>query len=226
MTATSTGTPSLTPSPSGTSSMTPTMTASGTASVSVGTTPTGTDTGSSTPTSTGSLTASGTPTPSTTPPIRTGVLLIDMQAVDFNATSAAWDNRVSPGVVSMLNGDFVGGGANTTFPVTATINGAPAVVFNGTATGAARYLLNNASLPLFNGLYGNSDWSYEAWLLHSGLYNTAAESSSAPQSPVFQWGLRNGTTCGSAHLGIGDSASDGAGGHYVRWRRRVGGGGG
>ena len=51
------------------------------------------------------------------------------------------------------------------------------------------------------------------WILHQGLYNTVVESTSAPESPVFQWGLRSGTTCVSAHMGIGDAA-DGAGGHW------------
>ena len=85
------------------------------------------------------------------------------------------------------------------------------MVFNGTATGAAQYMTTSATLPLYAGLYGSSDWTYEVWILHSGLYNTAAESTTAPQSPVFQWGLKATTTCGSAHFGIGDSASDGAG---------------
>ena len=61
------------------------------------------------------------------------------------------------------------------------------------------------------GLYGNSDWTYEAWLLHTGLYNTNVQSTSLPDNPVFQWGVRNGSTCVSAHFGIGSEPA-GAGG--------------
>ena len=102
-------------------------------------------------------------------------------------------------------------GASTSYPTFKLTNGVPSVVFNGTATGAVQFMTTSATLPLYAGLYGSSDWTYEVWILHSGLYNTAAESTTAPQSPVFQWGLKATTTCGSAHFGIGDSASDGAG---------------
>ena len=64
------------------------------------------------------------------------------------------------------------------------------------------------------GLFGNSDWTFEAWMLHTGFWNSAAESGTN-QNPTFQWGLKATTTCGSAHFGFGSSATDGAGGHYV-----------
>ena len=51
-------------------------------------------------------------------------------------------------------------------------------------------------------------------MYHVGLYNTNAESTTARQSPSFMWGLRNGSTCVSAQMGVGDSSSDGAGGHW------------
>ena len=130
--------------------------------------------------------------------------------------TGAWDNRVTPGAVSLANGDFVVNvtAAAGSHPVALTFAQAPAVYFNGTNTGAAQYLVANATLGLYAGLYGNSDWTFEAWIYHLGFYSVTAESSTAPQSPVFQWGTRNGTSCISAHFGIGSSASDGAFGHW------------
>lgn len=74
----------------------------------------------------------------------------------------------------MFNGDFSFFGGPGTYPASDLVNGAPAVVFNGTQAGAAQYLATNASLPFFLGLYGNSDWTFEAWLLHAGKYNVNA----------------------------------------------------
>ena len=135
-----------------------------------------------------------------------------MQAVDFNSGTLSWDNRITPGAVSVTRGDFVATGAASTYPTYQVVNNVPAVVFTGSFS--AQYMTASASLPLYAGLYGNSDWTYEAWLYSYGVYNTVVESTTSPQVPVFQWGLRATTTCGSAHFGIGDSATDGAGGHY------------
>ena len=38
----------------------------------------------------------------------------------------------------------------------------PAVIFNVTG-GFAQYLIANSGLPALAGIYGGSDWSFEAW---------------------------------------------------------------
>ena len=135
-----------------------------------------------------------------------------MQASDFSPALLSWDNRVTPGPVSSANGDFVVSGPPATYPSLQYFNQAPAVYFNGNSTTNYQYMTSSATLSLYAGIYGNSDWTYEAWLLHVGSYDTAAESTSNPQNPVFQWGLRNTSTCISAHFGMGSSNTDGAGG--------------
>ena len=224
-TKTSTATPSSsdtasgTASPSGTSSST--ASPSGTVIVSLSNTPSGSQTATVTPsssaTSTSTPTATSTRTPTTTSTasqrIQTAGLLVDMQAIDYNAATNTWDNRITPGPVSFANGDFIATAGAGTYPTATTFNLAPAVYFSGTASGAAQYMQMNASLSLYNGIYANSDWTVEAWLLHQGSYNLNAESTSAPESPFFQFGVRNGSTCVSAHFGIGDAA-DGAAGHW------------
>ena len=137
---------------------------------------------------------------------------IVLQAADFNVNSLTWDNRATPGPVSFTNGDFAATGLSASYPAFQYINTVPAVVFTGTSTTSYQYMSSVPQFPLYAGLYGNSDWTYEAWLLHQGLYDTAAESTSNPQNPVFQWGLRNTSTCISAHFGMGSSPTDGAGG--------------
>lgn len=152
-------------------------------------------------------------TSTVSPRIQTAGLLIDLQAVDYNRATNTWDNRITAGPVAFANGDFVSiAGAGTT-PTATIVASAPAVVFSGVTTGTAQYIQTDATNGLFAGIYGTSDWSVEAWVLHNGLYNTNAESTTAPQSPFFQFGLRNSSTCFSAHFGVGDGA-DGAGGHW------------
>ena len=211
-----TPTPSQTPSHTGTPTVTATSTAS--ASLSAGASP------SSTPSASVSTSLSSTMTPTATlsPRIATAVLLVDMQAVDFNAAAGTWDNRMTPGAVSLANGDFVVNASAPAYshPVALTFAQAPAVYFNGTSVGNAQYMIANGTLPLYGnqllgtGVYGNSDWTWETWIYHTGVYSPTAESTTAPQSPVFQWGMRNGTTCVSAHFGIGGSPSDGSFGHW------------
>ena len=134
-------TPSITPTPTTTATNTasPSNTPSATQS------PTGSLTVGSTPSMTATSSFSSTATATSSQRIQTASLLIDMQAVDFNSATLAWDNRITPqpgaclrrvrnvnmmsarlfqhllpdpsGTVSIANGDFVANGVPASIPV-------------------------------------------------------------------------------------------------------------
>ena len=83
------------------------------------------------------------------------------------------------------------------------------VVFNVSSNGGnPQYLAAYTNYSSFGGMYGLSDWSYEAWVLHTGYANGG-------ESPVFQWGPRPATACQGGHTSVGYNGAYGAGGHYV-----------
>ena len=194
LTGSSTGTASGTPSSSGSSGSTSSETSTVTPSPS-GTPPeTGTPSGSAAPTGT------PTPTPTSSSPVRVaGRLIVELQAADFAPNPAdlltgypsTWDNRATPGAVSLDNGDFTTTGPPNTQPtlIAAGPNGVPAVSFDPALDSAADFLeAGVASFPT-SSIYGTSDWSVELWVMHSGWQSGAGENA------VFQWGARPGTSC-------------------------------
>ena len=106
------------------------------------------------------------------------------EAADYDAVNNVWRNRMSSGVaVSLARGDFVATGGADTFPTKTTVGGVPALVFNASAAaGGAQYLTGNATWTAFNGIYGGSDWTLEAWVYSMG-YMTG---NNIAESPVFQ----------------------------------------
>lgn len=211
VTASPSGTASITPSPSSTQvaslSETPSTSTTGSNTPSASTTPSSTATGTSTPSST----ATSTSLPTTTPYFRTaGKLWVELVAEDYDAAAGVWDNRVSTGAVSITNGDFVAPHFNNT-PSKGLV-GSPlartAVIFNVTADGYPdRLSTGHAYFPGANSFYGQSDWSFEAWVWSDG-YHTNGE------NPLFQWGTRPGTTCNSGFMSFGSHPTWGAGGHF------------
>ena len=95
-------------------------------------------------------------------------LLLHTQVADYNPTTYTWDNRMTSGTISPSNGDFAATGGVGTYPAYTVKSLVPCVYFNGVAANTAQYLTSNTLLPLYSGIYGNSDWTFEAWLWHSG----------------------------------------------------------
>jgi hypothetical protein len=188
-------------------------------------------------------------TPTQTAPIRIArALLIELHAGDFNSSTGAWDNRVTPGAVSEFNGedattlpialvccgstgacvlqlrpcprpttasaptagDFVpdpqGTAGTVSWPTPGVLGGAPALSFTSD-DGTMDRLVTLNSVPSFAGLYGTSDFSWEAW-----AYPLDEESNS--DSAVLQFAKRPGTGCDSAYLGVGNNPGYGAGGFW------------
>lgn len=191
-------TPSQTPSPSGSAS----VTATSSASLSVGAPPST------------SRSVSATPSASATSELVATALLVDLRAADY--VPGAWKNRATPeppsrGIDDLLNnGDFAATGVVASWPVLTTVAGVQAVVFNATSAATAQYVVADTAYPGFAGLYGSSDWSYEAWVLHAGIMASNAHE----ESPVLQWSPRPGSLCDSAFTSVGTNPVYGAGGHW------------
>ena len=204
-------TASTTPTSAVTRTHTSAETASRTSSPSPTSSPSSTQVLSATVTAASSTTPTVSVTPTSTIQYETtGGVLIYLNAADFNSATGAWDNRATAGAVSYANGDFVPavGSTAANLPTAGTAGQIPnaAVIFNVTS-GASQYLVGNAGLSQFSGMFGTSDWSMEAWLVTPGWtgYHNAGE------NPVFQWGtIPSPAACGSAFFGAGSDPNYGA----------------
>ena len=116
-----------------------------------------------------------------------------------------WDNRATPGPVSLANGDFSAPAAHAAArPTRALVGGAAAVVCNASLLGgAAQYVSANASVGVFSPIYGSASWSYEAWVWHTDT---------AGYCPVFSWGVGGGASGAGAAMYVG-AQGWGAAGH-------------
>ena len=125
-----------------------------------------------------SVLTGGSTTSTTALPLKTaGTLLIDLSASDYNATSQLWDNRATPGPVSVTNGDFgvitYPGGAVDHPPTQGLMSNVTSVIF--TFNPYAQPSLSTYSTPsagvhgaspsLFQGLFGGNTWSMEALVM-------------------------------------------------------------
>ena len=109
--------------------------------------------------------------------------------------SGAWDNRVTPGNISTANSDFLSivqgntagssigtassglpasTGTNygpfTTVPTRTAVSNIPAVAFDYRTYNNPQRLGTLANNALFNGIYGNSNWTIEYWFYASGIF--------------------------------------------------------
>lgn len=216
-TQTSTSTPSptssVTPSPSTTATTTATATGSpsGTQLYSLSATPSSSQTPTSTPSSSTTQTPSITPSPSTAIQV-SKALLVDLHASDFNTVTGHWDNVATAGTVSLANGDFVSAGISGAAPSLGYVGpvGSPAIIFNSTVTGSARFLNATTSGTRLAGIYGASDWSIEWWGYTTGWTAYA----NGNENPVMMWSPRPASTCQSGFTSMGNDPTFGAGGHY------------
>ena len=164
-TPSTTGTPTQSPSPTSTETPSGTPSPSGTQIASLSATPSPSSTGSKTSTATVSTSVSATPTP--TIAFITAGILVDLQAIDYNAGAGSWNNRATTApVVSLANGDFLAvtsAGAATpvaNWPTAGTAGATmpnPAVIFAASG-GAPQYLTGAAGLAALAGIFGGSDW--------------------------------------------------------------------
>jgi hypothetical protein len=106
------------------------------------------------------------------------VLLIELHAEDYVSGSGAWDNRVTSGLLSATNGDFLN--TSAAVPTQVLMSGRAAVLFNG-STLSSSYNAFGATT-----MYGFSDWSVEMWVASFGVQTGTQE------IPVYQWGPRPG----------------------------------
>ena len=164
----------------------------------------------------------GAPPPSVVALITAGSLVIDLWGPDYDATLRLWNNRVTGGAVSVLNGDFgVVAAASINPPTLTTLAGVPAVNF---AAFAGQALMTNAVPSLtgagtagagfFSPMFGGAAWSTEALIMP---LNDASGGNAevGNESPYFQWGQRGAPTCTSGFSSLGHHPIWGAGGKCV-----------